>query len=448
MKQILAFFVAVLLSALLVSAASAATVYVNDGGSGDGSSASAPLGDMSAAIEKVANGGTVVITDAYTLTDEYYEPAHKGEVVVTGGKIVFNAEKYNRWYLGGPTTFENVTMDNPPAIGLVIVAQFNKVVIGEGIVTPLDKCYVVGGYQVPFADGFRLDLNSDVTIKSGTWRCVCGSSRGKSSQIFEGTAKIRMDGGTVNMLCGGAINGSAMNNSVIDINGGTITTLMAAGDATRRLNGNSTITVNGGSIGTLQLLNVMGKAVVNYNGGSIGFVEEGLHSDLQARVEAGEEGLKYDGESTLNVNANIKAAALALAFDNVNYVSGGAPVAETTKATTKAAETPVATAPVETVAATEAAEAPEETAAPETTGAEKTADAAETTDAVEKETVKETEAAAEVAADAAAETANAPSGDSDAKEGGSAPVALIVCAVCAVAVIAAVVVILVKKKKK
>ena len=436
MKKIIALFVALFVGACLVGAVSAATVYVNDGGTGDGSSAASPLGDMSAAIEKVAGGGTVVITDAYTITDEYYEPAHKGAITVTGGKIVFNAEKYNRWYLNGPTTFENLDMVNPPAIGLVIVAQFNKVVIGEGITTPLDKCYVVGGYQVPFAEGFRLDLDSDVTVKSGTWRCVCGSSRGKSSQIFEGTAKIRLDGGDINMLCGGAINGSAMNNSIIEINGGTVTTLMAAGDATRRLNGNSTITVYGGSIGTLQLLNVMGKAVVNYNGGSIGFVEEGLNADLQARVEAGEEGLKYDGESTLNVNANIKAAALALAFDNVNYVGGGDSKVETTPAP-------------ETTAAPADAEPVETTAAVETTGAEETADAAETTAAeTSAEEAKATEAAPETEAVAAApiETEAAVDGAAT-EEGGKAPVLPIVCAAVLALAIAAVAVILVRKKK-
>ena len=53
-------------------------VYVNDGGTGDGSSASAPLGNMTEAINKIANGGKVVIVDTYTCAEEYREPTHKG----------------------------------------------------------------------------------------------------------------------------------------------------------------------------------------------------------------------------------------------------------------------------------------------------------------------------------------------------------------------------------
>ena len=63
---------AVLLVCLLAcigAAAADTTVYLNDGGNGDGTSASAPLGDMTEALVKVADGGKVVITDTYTIGD-------------------------------------------------------------------------------------------------------------------------------------------------------------------------------------------------------------------------------------------------------------------------------------------------------------------------------------------------------------------------------------------
>ena len=78
MKKYIGIFAAMLLCALLALSAFAAetVVYVNDGGTGDGSSASAPLGNMTEAISKVANGGKVVIVDTYTCADEYHEPTH------------------------------------------------------------------------------------------------------------------------------------------------------------------------------------------------------------------------------------------------------------------------------------------------------------------------------------------------------------------------------------
>ena len=48
------------LGALAASAAD--TVYVKDGGKGDGSSASSPLGDLADAIRAVSGGGQVVLT--------------------------------------------------------------------------------------------------------------------------------------------------------------------------------------------------------------------------------------------------------------------------------------------------------------------------------------------------------------------------------------------------
>ena len=83
---LIAMLVVCLLAVMSVSAADT-TVYLNDGGTGDGSSASSPLGDIVEAINKVANGGKVVITDTYTMLDAIYEPTHKGDIIITGGSL-------------------------------------------------------------------------------------------------------------------------------------------------------------------------------------------------------------------------------------------------------------------------------------------------------------------------------------------------------------------------
>ena len=68
MKKYLSILISALLCVMLAVAASAADVYVNDGGTGDGSSADKPLGSMTDAINAIgADGGKVIIVDTYTL---------------------------------------------------------------------------------------------------------------------------------------------------------------------------------------------------------------------------------------------------------------------------------------------------------------------------------------------------------------------------------------------
>ena len=162
MKKYLGIFLAVLVVLTLALAASAADVYVSDGGTGDGSSSATPLGDMTAAIEKVANGGTVHIVGSYTCADEYHEPAHKGDIVIEGGQYIFTNGKFNRWFLSGSgsTTFENINFVYGEGSTSLFLAQFNKLIMGEGLTFPNPgKCYVVGGYQYISGEVAQFDLS-------------------------------------------------------------------------------------------------------------------------------------------------------------------------------------------------------------------------------------------------------------------------------------------------
>lgn len=421
---LIAMLVVCLLAVMSVSAADT-TVYLNDGGTGDGSSASAPLGDIVEAINKAANGGKIVITDTYTMLDAIYEPAHKGDIVITGGTFDLNAETFNRYYLAGPgsTTFENITLHDASGDskkGLVVIAQFNELIMGEGVDTMTTKTYLIGGFQVPFEENIKLDLDSHITIKSGKYHVVSGSSRGASSTLFAGTSHIVMDGGEVNMLLGGSCNGSAMGGADITINGGTINQLMMAGDATRRINGDATLTVNGGLIGQLLVNNIMGHATVNFNGGQIASATKSIEDKIQEFVT--------DGTATLNVNPDLNAAMVALAFDNVNYVGGKTPAATTE---------PVTTEETKDAAATEASTASETTEAVTTEPAK--TEPAETTTEAEKTT--DTEKAADTTVPA---TTAAPV---PADEGGLGTGAIIGIVAAVIVVIAVVVVVIVKKKK-
>lgn len=434
MKKVLGIMLAALLCVMMAVAASAADIYVNDGGVGDGSSADAPMGSMTDAIQKIAaTGGTVHIVDTYTCAEEYYEPAHDGDIVISGGKYIFTNGQYNRWFLAGAgsTTFENITFEYGAGSTSLFIAQFNELIFGEGLQFPDGgKCYVIGGYQNPFTDAISLDKDSHITIKSGNLWCVAGFNRGAGELEFTGTSHITIDGGEIETVYGANVNGNFANSAEIIVNGGMIANLRLGGDATRRINGNAVATVNGGTVGLLSVNNVMGAATVNYNGGMIAGAEKTVSENLVAFVT--------DGTATLNASPNVEARMLALSFDAVNYVGGGVtPVVTTTAApvvtepvATTAAPAETTAASVETTIAPETSIAPETTAVPETTAAPETTVAPETTeDAAETTAAPETTAALVPA------------------EEGSAPVGMIIAIVAAVVVIATIVLVVLKKKK-
>ncbi|MBQ8836010.1 MAG: hypothetical protein IJ002_00715 [Clostridia bacterium] len=356
MKKFLSFFFAAILCVMMVAAVNAADIYVNDGGTGDGTTSEAPLGSMDDAIEAIAaEGGTVHIVDTYTCADQYVEPAHAGDIVITGGKYVFTNGSFNRWYLSGEgsTTFENITFEYGAGTTSLIVCQFNDLIIGENVTFPgtftqgegesakevTGKCYIIGGYQFAskvgdetFADlnsfmaaqEFATDLDSHVTVKSGDIWCVAGFSRqgdtvadeegNKTVPHFSGTAYITVDGGHVSTVYGGNINNDATAANVdITINGGTVDTvrLSCTDDKISPITADATLTVNNGIVTSLIMNNVLGKTVVNMNGGSIGQSAYKMDASLNEQIT--------DGTTTLNIADGVTVLpGLSMNFTTVN----------------------------------------------------------------------------------------------------------------------------------
>ena len=443
MKKFLGIFLAAILCVMLAVAASAADVYVNDGGTGDGSSADAPLGSMTDAINKIgADGGKVIIVDTYTCAEEYYEPEHVGNIVITGGKYVFSQGQYNRWFLSGPgsTTFENMSFEYGAGTTSLIIAQYNKLVLGEGLSFDASgKAYVIGGYQVPLTDTAVFDRDSDVTVKSGNYWLVAGHSRGSTEYSFVGTAHITVEGGEIATVYGASVNGNYSGNAVINIKGGTINNLRTAGDETRRLDGDCTVNISGGMVTLLSLNNVMGKTTVNFSGGSVANAEKTVEPAIEMFVT--------DGTATLNATPNVDAKIISLFFDKVNYVSAipdETPAQTAAPAATTAAPAATTAAPAATTAAPAATTATPAvtTAAPVVT----TAAPAKTTatPAVTTAAPIETAEAPAVTTAAPATTTAAPT--TSAEDGGS-NIGLIIGIALVVVVVAVIVVVYVKKKK-
>ena len=303
-----------LLTVILCLGAAANTIYLSDNGTGDGLTKETATNDIEYAIQSVAMGGTVIITDTYTLNEPFTEPYHDGIVTFTGGKMIFNHPKTSRYYRSGPTTFEKMTFTygsaNTAKSGM-FVCRFNPIVFGSGLTT--NSLTVVGGYQDPNNE-LEKTLDSSITINSGTFATIVGFSRGNGTVNFRGTSHITVNGGTVKNLYGASIHGSYSGSTEIVINGGTVSGLFTGGDSTRRLNGDAKVTVNGGTVATLNINNVMGHTDVYYLGGKINGVIRTTADDIINYVT--------DGTASLFVRKGIIANEYIEFFDSALYDDG------------------------------------------------------------------------------------------------------------------------------
>ncbi len=332
MKKQLALLVMLLVAALLCLSAAALDVYVADGGTGDGLTKETPLGTMEAALDAAKDGGRIIIVGTATLDQPLVEPAHANPITVTGGTLIFNQSPYCRWYLSGPTAFENLTItyaDANTTRSALIVARFHPLTLGTKVTVTLRSFILVGGYQFPLMPDegeAAADLDSDITIKSGKVSAVIGFTRGKESKTFRGTSHITIEGGSVAALYGASVHGNYAGSTEITVRGGTVSKLYTGGDAdARRLNGNAKITITGGAVGALYANNVMGRTDVFFLGGKL----EGAAKQL-GDVNANR--VSEDNSFNLIVRRGIHAADLLDAFDTATYEDGakiGAGDAET-----------------------------------------------------------------------------------------------------------------------
>ena len=271
--------VTLLFCALLLIGAAAAeqVVYVSDGGNGDGTSASAPLGDLAAAYNALGDaGGRIVLVGTYTLNGHLVEPAHAGLVTLTqeiggtsyrtadGAGLLCNGKRYVQ---NGPTAFENITLRGLGAEtvknnGAIFVAQFHPITIGEGVVcadfgnyaAASNGATIVGGTQNG-ADKYNSltdDLDSHITVKSGKFNIVAFSRQ--VSRDFTGMAHIDISGGEVPILYFGSINNGTGGAANVRITGGSFTNKWYAGTSSK-FTGNLTVTVKGGDFSALTAAN-------------------------------------------------------------------------------------------------------------------------------------------------------------------------------------------------
>ena len=257
--------------------------------SGDGSMNN-PFSTLAAAIEAVRDGGRIVVTEAYTVTERdavvadmprLVEPTHAGKITVTsldgkqdyrrGGACLYFPETYV-YECGGDLRFENVTLKNDAA-PIYLSGNFHALEFGEGFDVKNTKgaakyLYVIGGYYAPRSKDLPADRDAYITIENGNFARVIafGLGKGAGTYTFTGTAHITIRGGHIDRIFGGSTLNHYSGGLDLQIYDGSIGDIFTSGDATRRTLGDAKVGLYGGTMRTLYINNMLGSTEVTLDG--------------------------------------------------------------------------------------------------------------------------------------------------------------------------------------
>ena len=211
-------------------------VYVRDGGKGDGSSASSPLGSIVDALATLKDGGMVVLCGPCSITQPLVTPDIDERITITSvaDGVDYRETKYASLSVGAYMTFDGpVTMENINILvkqsNLLITCNGHDVIIGEGVTCTRDGAsnYIGVTAGVNAVDAASPDIScTSLTIMSGDWQIVRGGNR----RGAQGDATMRSIAGDIVMnISGGSfwgvVTGGGQNNQngdiVMNITGGS-----------------------------------------------------------------------------------------------------------------------------------------------------------------------------------------------------------------------------------
>lgn len=246
-KKIFLFLTALLLVSLLAFSVSAKDVYVKDGGTGDGTSATTPIGTIAGAIEALGGeGGQVILVGDTSVAAKTTVPEQSADLTFTaqnGAKLLVS----QRLQLANNTNDNRVTFDCPvdvtASVGCVIFGGFNNVEFTENFVVTSS-----GGGSISFYGGVHLgevendaasvtEIPYSITVNNGTFeRFGGGSFRNDVLQrVGSVAASITIDvyGGTFGKAGNYPITSNNKNYNAFSISGMSI----LADDATLNIHG-------------------------------------------------------------------------------------------------------------------------------------------------------------------------------------------------------------------
>lgn len=245
-------------------------IYLADGGKGDGSSASAPVGAFADAYALVGDSdATIVICGRVNVSEAFIAPTHKGKLTITSkvGTTDYRKTKSAamvlgaNFYVGGETLIDGIkvvsSVDYPAIFG-----NYKKMTVGSDVVCGYEApaktypCILGGNYRSV------KNLSGEVVINGGTWQRVrVANSNGSptdtdmhmtinggtyvewiymsGNESHDGDLSLTINGGNIQM----GIVGTSMTLSEVENEDGSVSLVDED-----RYNGNMTITINGGNI--------------------------------------------------------------------------------------------------------------------------------------------------------------------------------------------------------
>ena len=199
-KQLWIFLAITAMMPFLFTTVSAAqkTVYVSDGGAGDGTSQSAPLGSLTDAFTALGkDGGEIVIVGTATLPknpigtsqNAFVEPEHAGKVILRGAdkNAVLLFRGTYQYHLGGETEIRDLTLSSGSyTLGIDIAARGYHLTMSEGLTMHSTdkvsgengtKIYLYGGCRAGVPRSGYESRDTHLTVKSGTYWFIGGFNR-------------------------------------------------------------------------------------------------------------------------------------------------------------------------------------------------------------------------------------------------------------------------------
>ncbi|MBQ7012129.1 MAG: hypothetical protein IJN63_10525, partial [Clostridia bacterium] len=306
-----------------------------------------------------AGGGRLIIEENFTFSSGISSfDAHSSLITISAASDAVGIEyvggSETHWIkFAGPVVFENIKFVTSHTFYLL--ANHNPLTIGEGV-----SCvYNDGTAGIVIAGGtFNISgvhCNTDVTVKSGNWRCVVGGgvasndsslvtdadTGAKTSKNQNGTFKITIENGTVGTLIGGnwATSKSYFltgGQAYMYVKGGTVGQLYYGGnDANQATLHNGVLVYTGGHIGTIKAARTMGICTLIY--GENLSRNETDYPNAAFSLPANSAGKEYKNVFVANVggaNKNVsvltvnKLNVIPLATSEVVYVNTTGPFAD------------------------------------------------------------------------------------------------------------------------